>query len=240
MESKSGKIDVPKEELDNHLRMTYSDNLNGIPIPPLRDLPKRQDPTVMFDDRGIKLKEAWDFVSKARAGSPPGKNGISYKLYKTAHRSSLLLQQAWKKGIVPQEWCLADGIWIPKEMQPRVITHFRPISLLNVEGKIFFGVLACSMTTFLMSNHYINTSVQKAGVPGFPGCAEHSQIIWNSILSAKRGQNRTTCDQVWSCQYIRFSSAPLNLNDPRIFQLPKQGWGNHNEILQFSFHEIYR
>ena len=57
VESKSGKLDVPKEELENHLKMTYSDDLNGIPIPPLRDLPKPQDPMVMFDDSGIKLKE---------------------------------------------------------------------------------------------------------------------------------------------------------------------------------------
>ena len=57
MESKSGKLDVLKEELENHLRMTYSDDLNSIPIPPLRDLLKPQDPTVMFDDSGIKLKE---------------------------------------------------------------------------------------------------------------------------------------------------------------------------------------
>ena len=37
-----------------------------------------------------------------------------------------------------------------------------------------------------MSNHYINTSVQNAGIPGFPGCLEHSQMIWNSIFSAKK------------------------------------------------------
>ena len=177
MESKSGKLDVPKEELENHLRMTYSNYLNSIPIPPLRDLPKPQDPTVMFDDSWIKLKEVRDFVHKACTGSAPGLNGILYKLYKNCPRVlrklTALLQQAWKKGMVPQEWCLADGIWIPKEMQSRGITNFCPISLLNVEGKIFFGVLAHRITTFLMSNHYINTSVQKAGIPDFPRCLEH-------------------------------------------------------------------
>ena len=98
----SGKLDVPKEELENHLRMTYSDDLNGIPIPPLRDLPKPQDPTVMFDDSEIKLKVR-DFVHKACIGSAPGLNGISYKLYKNCPRVlrklNVLLQQAWKKGI---------------------------------------------------------------------------------------------------------------------------------------------
>ena len=71
-------------------------------------------------------------------------------------------------------------------MQSRDITNFRRLSLLNVEGKIFFGVLARRMTTFLMSNHYTNTSIQKAEIPGFPGCLEHSQMICISILTAKR------------------------------------------------------
>ena len=159
MESKSGKLDVQKEQLENHLRMTYSDDLNAIPIPPLRDLPKPQDPTVMFDDSGIKLKEVRDFVHKVRTGSAPGMNGISYKLYKNCpcvlEKLTVFLQQIWKKAIVPQEWCLTNGIWIPKEMQSKGITNFRPISLLNVEGKILFGVLARRITTFLMSNHYI-------------------------------------------------------------------------------------
>ena len=145
VESKSGKLDVPKEELENHLKMTYSDDLNSIPIPPLRDLPKTQYPTVMFDDNGIKLKEVLDIVHMARAGSAPGLNGISYKLYKSCPRVlrklTVLLQQAWKKAIVPQKLCLADGIWIPKEMQSKGMTNFRPISLLNVEGKYFLEFL---------------------------------------------------------------------------------------------------
>ena len=144
----------------------------------------------MFDDSGIKLKEVRDLIHKAWAGSAPGLNGISYKLYKHCARVlrklTVLLQQAWKRDIVPQEWCLAHGICIPKEMQSRGIINFRPISLLNIEGKIFFVVLARRMTTFLMSNHYINTPVQMAGISGFPGCLEHSQMIWNSIPSAKR------------------------------------------------------
>ena len=80
-------------------------------------------------------------------------------------------------------------------MQSRGITNFHPTFLLNIEGKIFFGVIAHRMTTFLMSNRYINTSAQKAGIPGFPGCLEHSQMIWNSILSAKR--DKTELHVIW-------------------------------------------
>ena len=145
VESKSGKLDEPKEELENHLRMTYSEDWNCTPISPLRDLPKPEDPTLMFSDSRIKLSEVQDFVHKACAGSAPGMNGILYKLYKNCPRihSKLtdLLQQVWKKCIVPQEWYLADGILIPKEMQSRGITNFRPISLMNVEGKYFLEFL---------------------------------------------------------------------------------------------------
>ena len=99
----------------------------------------------MFDDSGIKLKEVRDFVHKASAGSAPDLNWIFYKLYKNCPRVlrkiTVLLQQAWKKAIVPHEWCLADGIWIPKEMQSKGITNVRPISLLNVEGKYFLEFL---------------------------------------------------------------------------------------------------
>ena len=91
------KVDVLKEELENHLRMTYSDDLNGIPIPPLRDLPKPQDPTVMFNDSGIKLKEVRNLVHKACASSALGMNGISPKLYKNCphvpRKLSVLFQQ---------------------------------------------------------------------------------------------------------------------------------------------------
>ena len=57
-----------------------------------------------------------------------------------------------------------------------------------------------------MSNHYINTSVQKAGILGFPGCLEHSQMIWNSILSAKR--DKTELHVIWLDLANAYSSVP--------------------------------
>ena len=35
------------------------------------------------------------------------------------------------------------------------------------------------MTNFLMDNGFIDTSVHKAGIPGFPGCLKHAQMIRN-------------------------------------------------------------
>ena len=35
-------------------------------------------------------------------------------------------------------------------------------------------------------NKYIDTSVQKAGIPGFSGCLEHTSMIWHQIQTAKK------------------------------------------------------
>ena len=119
----------------------------------------------------VKLK---GFVRKARTKSSPGINGISYKLYKRCSKILAflwkLLREAYTKKLIAENWGLADGIHIPKEKDSRKIDQFQPISLLNVEGKIFFGVIAKRMTRFVINNGYANTSIQKAGVPGFPLC----------------------------------------------------------------------
>lgn len=59
---------------------------------------------------------------------------------------------------------------IPKENDATDISQFWSICLLNVEGKIFFSVIAHMLSTYLEKNKYIDTSVQKAGIPGFFGC----------------------------------------------------------------------
>ena len=83
------------------------------------------------------------------------------------------------------------------------------MSILNVEGKIVFGVLARRIINFIMSNHYINTSVQNAGISGFLGCLEHSQMIWNSILSTKR--DKTELLVIWLDLANAYSSVPHHL-----------------------------
>ena len=85
----------------------------------------------------------------------------------------------------PAEWSLADGIFIPKVLEASVIDEFRMIAKTNVEGKIFFGIIAQRLTDFLLNNGYIDTTVQKAGIPGFPGCLEHSAMIWDMIQQAR-------------------------------------------------------
>ncbi len=133
-----------------------------------------------------KLSEVRQIVKKARSSSAPGPNGVPYKLYKNCPKVLEVLwhlsRTAWKKQLIPSEWQRAVAVFIPKEANSKDIGQFRNIVLLNVEGKIFFSVLARRMSTYLLENNYIDTSCQKAGVPGFPGCVEHSMMIWDQNL----------------------------------------------------------
>jgi len=59
----------------------------------------------------------------------------------------------------------------PKEKDATSISQFRPILLLNVDGKIFSNIVQ-RLSTYLLKNDFIDTSVQKAGIPGFSECLE--------------------------------------------------------------------
>ena len=91
-------------------------------------------------------------VKKTRAKSAPGPNGIPYLLYKKCPKVLAwlhkVLRSAWRKKQITQ--CMkAEGIYIPKEQDSITINQFRPISLLNVEGKIFFLALTFKLNILI-------------------------------------------------------------------------------------------
>ncbi len=90
----------------------------------------------------------------------------------------------WKRGKIPQEWKCAEGVWIPREENARNTEQFRTISVLSVECKTFFKIVANRLMGFLLKNAYIDTSVQKGGVPGVPGCIEHTGVVTQLIREA--------------------------------------------------------
>lgn len=128
--------------------------LTNISITPSKTSPKTKnygsvrpaEPVMAFDLREPLLKEVQEVVWKARSRSAPGPSGTSYKVYK--HCPKLLnwlwkiLKVIWRKGIIVQQWWLAGGVWIPKEESSKNISQFRIISLLSIEGKIFFSIAA--------------------------------------------------------------------------------------------------
>ena len=92
------------------------------------------------------------------------------------------------KGIIPLQWRSAKEIYIPKVKPPTAhnISDFRPIALLNVEGKLFFSLASRHLETHLISNNkIINKSVQKGCMEKVPGCWEHISMVWAALKEAK-------------------------------------------------------
>ena len=62
------------------------------------------------------------------------------------------MKVVWQKYTIPTAWRRAGGILIPKEKDAEDISQLHHISLLNVEGKIFFSVVACRLAVHLERN----------------------------------------------------------------------------------------
>ena len=225
-EAKSGWLKCSKEELDYHIKGTYSDPLRDLPLPPMEGLKHPSVPGVNFQLGDFKKKELDDFVRKARAKNLPGGDGVSYKVYKYCdrlrHRLFVLLRELWRKGELVDDWCRAEGVYLQKESEAKSIDEFRPISMLNVDGKIYMGILAKRTVDYLQSNGFIDESVQKAGIPGVPGCIEHASSIWNSIQEAKR--EKSNLNVVWLDLANAYGSVPhcLLLKAMDFFHIPEK------------------
>lgn len=92
-------------------------------------------------------------------------DGVPYNVYKNAPDILRFLwritRTVWKKRTIPKAWCRAGGVLIPKKKDTVNISQFCPISLLNVEAKVFFSIIAQRMAKYLKRNQYIDASVQK-------------------------------------------------------------------------------
>ena len=119
------------------------------------------------------------------------------------------MRDLWREGELVDDWCKAEGIYLPKEAEAELIGQFRPISILNVDGKIYMDILAKRTVTFLQSNGYIDESIQKAGIPGIPGCVEHAFSIWDAIQDAKK--HKCDLNIVWLDLANAYGSVPHEL-----------------------------
>jgi len=78
-----------------------------------------------------------------------------------------------------------------------------------VEGKIFFKILANRLSEYLQRNSYIDTSVQKGGVQGMPGCLEHTGVITQLIREVR--ENRGDLAVLWLDLANAYGSIPHKL-----------------------------
>lgn len=191
-QKRSGHLACPVEEINHHLNTTFSDSSRDQDLGPCKALVIPAEPVSQFHSAEPTLSEVREAVRAARSSSAPGPSGVPYKVYKQCPRLLkrlwMILKVIWRRGKVATQWRHAEGVWIPKEENSSNIEQFRIISLLSVESKIFFRILSNRLTEFLLRNAYIDTSVQKGGVPGVPGCLEHTGVVTQLIREARESK----------------------------------------------------
>ncbi|XP_062283087.1 uncharacterized protein LOC133987658 [Scomber scombrus] len=191
-QKRSGKLASSQEDIDQHLKQTYSDPAREQELGECNTLIEPPEPDMQFDMSELQLAEVREVVRKARASSAPGPSGTSYKVYKNCPKLLLrlckILRVFWRRGRIPDQWRVAEGVWIPKEENSTQLDQFRIISLLCVEAKIFFSAVSKRLCTYLAKNTYINTSVQKGGISGMSGCLEHTGVVTQLIRETGQRQ----------------------------------------------------
>lgn len=196
-QKRAGRLTCSKEVMNNHLKATYSDPAREQPLGPCDALTTPPEPTVDFNLKEPRLSEVEEVVRRARSSSAPGPSGVPYKVYKNCpklrHRLWRILKVIWRKGKIAQSWRYVEGVYIPKDEKSENSDQFRVISLLSVESKIFFSVIAKRLSNFLLSNRYIDTSVQKGGIPGVSGCLEHTGVVTQLIREARESGGGAAC-----------------------------------------------
>ena len=205
---KSSKADVEKQLHDAHGDQGKEEERK---IP--ENMQEYKEPFVEFNDSLPSWGEFNKHLRKTRSKSAPGPNGVPYIVYKRcpglARLLFLYLRGIWKKKGISKSWRKAEGIFIPKEDGATSIEKFRTISLLNVEGKLYFALWSDRLVTYTLSNKYIDTSIQKGGVPGVSGCMEHTAILSQLIREAKADKKGLVV--VWLDIANAYGSIPHNL-----------------------------
>ena len=142
VEKTSGSLKIPEEELEESLRAIYSDPDRDIQVGSMDGLSGPQELEVPFDLCRIRLAEVQAIVRKARAKAVRGPSRITYAVYKNCPELTKylwnLMAGVWESGDILDSWCIAGGIYISKGKDSVSLKQFRWLSLLNVEGKIFF------------------------------------------------------------------------------------------------------
>lgn len=143
---KSGSLKCPIEEVEESISSAHSDPDRNEPLGERPIKITVDDPTTPFNTEQFKYSEIESIVKKARSAAAPGPSGLSYALYKhcpkLTRRLWKLCNGIWRSKTLPATWTMAEGCFVPKELNSSSIDQFREISLLDVEGKIFWAATA--------------------------------------------------------------------------------------------------
>ena len=145
-------------------------------------------PKVDFNVSRLELGKLKKAVSRKSNRNAAGMNSIPFLVYKKCGKVLEILIQimnrVWSQKEVPQSWQRAIIVLLAKSDEVDKPGDFRPIALLNAEGRLFFTLMNWRLSSYMLDNGYINTSIQKGFIERVAGCVEHSETLHQALLDA--------------------------------------------------------
>ena len=132
------------------------------------------------------------FLKKRKSNSAPGPDGMTYAILKFLPCLHPLLatiftrMRAMESPKAQEGWETSNSILIFKSGVNTTMENFRRIGLSNVMGKLFNALVSRDLTEYLTSNCIIDTTMQKAFIPGLDGCREHTMVDAELVKNARK------------------------------------------------------
>ena len=210
------QLSVGKEVLDKYVLDVASDPDRDVELEELSGLPETPAKKMELNVRPFTFTQFQRILRRKRASSAPGPNKICYGVYKKCIGITRYLfdifQSVRRDKQTPLCWRITDGIMIPKVSCPVAseIGDFRQIALLNVEGKLFWSLVADRLYNYLVvDNSFISSEVQKGSMKKVAGCWEHTAMVWSALKDARR--RKKSLAALWLDLANAYGSVPHKL-----------------------------
>jgi hypothetical protein len=133
------------------------------------------------------MLEVQSVVKKLKSRKAPGSDNIYPSLLRCGGKHVtlsllVLFNRSWSTGEIPQMWREANICPLPKVTPPSRASHFRPISLLSVVGKLLESLIQDRLNSFVEPRNLI-PSYQAGSRPG-RSTIDHLLTVQQTVHSA--------------------------------------------------------
>jgi len=188
----AGEPDFGVEEATDYFANLYSHQGRSSMFEALPEWSRPKLPDFEFDLSTPTLRDLQTAVKGKSNRNAPGINAITFLVYKKC--PGLLkylfrvIKRVWMSRQIPRSWQCALVVLIAKSSNLTMPGEFRPIALLNAEGRIFFTLMQWRLSDYMIKNGYIDSSIQKGFMKDVAGCIEHSETMYQMLLDARRNK----------------------------------------------------
>ena len=105
---------------------------------------------------------------------------------------SIIFNKCFYQLSIPNAWKISVTRLLRKPAATKDshnLSNFRPITLTSCMGKVFTSILKRRVLSYMGTNNYLDTSIQKAFINNIPGCLEHQVKLSWAIQEANLNNN---------------------------------------------------